>query len=151
MNNYIEKTGSNYLPEIYLAIRNAGGGEYLKNTSHFDKYSRSSSCKWEEIPFCGVKTCLEALFERLDSQHNGYAVPQKLIELVSKNELKGIQLVPDICGKDLPMLIYNENMLAGIGWHTNMDFQKEWQLRGNIIKSILEKICIVKRSGNITG
>ena len=126
INNYIEKKGQNNLPEMQLVIGNAGGGQYLKNSSHFQKYS-SDNCKWEEIPFRGVKTRLEALFERLDSQHNGYAVPQKLIELVSKNELKGIQLVPDICGKYLPMLVYNENMLAGIGKRTNIDFKKEWQ------------------------
>lgn len=49
------------------------------------------------------------------------------------------------------MLIYNENMLAGIGQHMNIEFEKEWQLRENIIKSILEKIGIVETSGNITG
>ncbi len=151
VNNYIEKNGLNYLPEMYPAVGNAGGGQYLKNTSHFDKYSRSSSCKWEEIPFRGVKTCLEALFEKLDRQHTGYAVPEKLIELVSKNGFDGIQVVPDVCGKDLPMLIYNENMLSGIGQRTNIDFKKERQLRENIIKFILEKIGIVETSGNITG
>ncbi|KPQ43967.1 MAG: hypothetical protein MPEBLZ_01435 [Candidatus Methanoperedens nitroreducens] len=148
VNNYIEKNSINNLPEMGLAIGNAGGGQYLKNTSHFDKYSRSSSCKWEEIPFRGVKTCLEALFEKLDRQHTGYAVPEKLIELVNKNQFEGILLVPDVCGKDLPMLIYNENVLSGIGQRTNIDFKKEWQLRESIIKFILEKIGIIERNGN---
>ena len=141
INNYIEKTGLNNLPELYIAVGTASGGQYIKNTSHFDKYSRSSSCKWEEIPFRGVEICLEALFEKLDRQNTGYTVPEKLIELVSKNEFKGILLVPDACGKDLPMLIYNENMLAGIGQMMKMDFQKEWQLRENIIRSTLEKLA----------
>jgi hypothetical protein len=115
IDNYVEKTGLNELPEMQLVVGNAGGGQYLKNTSHFDKYSRSSSCKWEEIPLRGVKTCLEALFEKIDTKKKGYTLPEKLVELVSKNEFEGIKLVPDVCGKDLPLLIFNENMLAGIG------------------------------------
>ena len=115
IDNYIEKTGSNERPEMQLVVGNASGGQYLKNTSHFDKYSRSGSCKWEEIPLRGVKTCLEALFEKLDHQKKGYAIPEKLVELISKNEFEGIKLVPDVCGKDLPMLIFNENMLADLG------------------------------------
>jgi hypothetical protein len=110
IDNYIEKTGSNERPEMQLMVGNACGGQYLKNTSHFDKYSRSGSCKWEEISLRGVKTCLEALFEK-----KGYKIPEKLVELVSKNEFEGIKLVPDVCGKDLPMLIFNKDMLADIG------------------------------------
>ncbi|CAG0967094.1 hypothetical protein METP3_01213 [Methanosarcinales archaeon] len=115
IDNYIEKTGSNERPEMQLVVGNAGGGQYLKNTSHFDKYSRSSSCKWEEIPLRGLKPCLEALFEKIDTQKKGYTIPEKLVELVSKNEFEGIKLVPDVCGKDLPMLIFNEGVLADIG------------------------------------
>jgi hypothetical protein len=115
IDNYVEKIGLNELPEMQLVVGNAGGGQYLKNTSHFDKYSRSSSCKWEEIPLRGVKTCLEALFEKIDSQKKVNTIPEKLIELVSKTEFEGIKLVPDVCGKDLPMLIFNEGMLADIG------------------------------------
>ncbi|WAM22656.1 MAG: hypothetical protein OI715_00755 (plasmid) [Candidatus Methanoperedens sp.] len=114
IDNYVEKIGSNELPEMRLEVGNAGGGQYLKNTSHFDKYSRSSSCKWEEIPFRGVKTCLEALFERIDTQKKVHIIPDKLIELVNKNEFEGIKLVPDVCEKDLPMLVYNEDILASI-------------------------------------
>ncbi len=141
IDNYIEKIGSNELPEMQLVVGNAGGGQYLKNTSHFDKYSRSrNSCKWEEIPLRGVKTCLEALFEKLDHQKKGYTIPEKLITLVSENEFEGIKLVPDVCGKDLPMLIFNEDMLADIEKDTGMDFEKRWQRKENIINSIMEKL-----------
>jgi hypothetical protein len=115
IDNYVEKTGLNELPEMQLAVGNAGGGQYLKNTSHFDKYSRSSSCKWEEIPLRGVKTCLESLFEKMDTQKKGHTIPQKMFELVNKNEFEGIKLVLDVCGKDLPMLIFNVDMLADMG------------------------------------
>ncbi len=148
IDNYVEKTGLHDLPEMQLVVGNAGGGQYLKNTSHFDKYSRSSSCKWEEIPLRGVKNCLEALFEKIDNHKNGYTIPDKLIGLVSKNEFEGIKLVPDVCGKDLPMLIFNEDMLASIEQdkENDMDFEKRWQRRENIINSIMEKLGIGERS-----
>ncbi|MFA4936299.1 MAG: hypothetical protein WC568_10740 [Candidatus Methanoperedens sp.] len=145
IDNYIEKIGSNELPELQLSVGNAGGGQYLKTTSHFDKYSRSgNSCKWEEIPLRGVKTCLEALFEKLDTHKKGYTIPEKLIELVSKNEFEGIKLVPDVCGKDLPMLIFNEDMLVDIGQdkEEDIDFEKRWKRKENIINSIMEKLGI---------
>ncbi len=139
IDNYVEKTGLHDLPEMRLVAGNAGGGQYLKNTSHFDKYSRSSSCKWEEIPLRGVKTCLEALFEKLDTQKKRYTIPEKLIELVSKNEFEGIKLVPDVCRIDLPMLIFNEDMLADIEKYENLDIEKRYQRKENIIKYIIEK------------
>jgi hypothetical protein len=139
--DYIEKTGSNERPEMQLEVGNAGGGQYLKITSHFDKYSRSCSCKWEEIPLRGVKTCLEALFEKLDTQKKGYTIPEKLIEFVSKNEFEGIKLVPDVCGKDLPMLIFNENMLSDTKKKKkNLDIETQYQRKENIIEHILEKL-----------
>lgn len=142
IDNYVEKSGPNELPEMQLVVGNASGGQYLKNTSHFDKYSRSSSCKWEEIPLRGVKNCLEALFEKIGNQKKGHTIPEKLIELVNKNEFEGIKLVPDVCGKDLPMLIFNEDMLADIEKDMVMDFEKRWQRRENIINSIMEKLGI---------
>jgi hypothetical protein len=147
IDKYIEKTGLNDLPEMHLVTGNAGGGQYLKNTSHFDKYSRSSSCKWEEIPLRGVKNCIEALFEKLDHQKKGYIIPEKLVELVSENEFERIKLVPDVCGKDKPMLIFNDDMLASIEQdkENDMDFEKRWQRRENIINSIMEKLGIGER------
>ncbi len=142
IDNYVEKTGLHDLPEMQLVAGNAGGGQYIKNTSHFDKYSRSSSCKWEEIPLRGVKTCLEALFEKIDNHKKGYTIPDKLIGLVSKNEFEGIKLVPDVCGKDLPMLIFNEDMLIDIGQdkEDDMDFEKRLQRKDNLINTIMEKL-----------
>ncbi|MGB8218547.1 MAG: hypothetical protein WCE94_14715 [Candidatus Methanoperedens sp.] len=140
IDNYVEKTGSNELPEMQLVVGNAGGGQYLKNTSHFDKYSRDRSCKWEEIPLRGVKTCLEALFEKIDTQKKGYEIPDKLIELVSNNEFEGIKLVPDVCGKDLPMLIFNEDILAGMKTNKNLNIKTQIQRKENLIKYITKKL-----------
>lgn len=138
---YIEKIGLNQLPEMQLVAGNAGGGQYLKNTSHFDKYSPDRSCKWEEIPLRGVKTCLEALFEKLDTKKKRHTIPDKLIDLVSKNEFEGIKLVPDVCGKDLPMLIFNENMLSDTKKKKkNLDIEAQYQRRENVIQHILEKL-----------
>ncbi len=138
---YIEKIGSNDLPEMQLVTGNACGGQYLKNTSHFDKYSRVSSCKWEEIPLRGVKNCLEALFEKLDEQKKNIAIPEKLIELVSKNEFEGIKLVPDVCGKDEPMLVFNEDTLAGIdGAGNELDLEERWKRKENIIDAIMKRL-----------
>ncbi len=138
---YIEKTGYNQLPEMQLVAGNASGGQYLKNTSHFDKYSPDRSCKWEEIPLRGVKTCLDALFEKLDIQKKGYKIPDKLIELVNNNQFEGIKLVPDVCGKDLPMLIFNENMLSNTKKKKkNLDIEAQYQRKENIIELILKKL-----------
>jgi hypothetical protein len=139
---YVEKTGSNDLPEIQLVAGNAGGGQYLKNTSHFDKYSRSASCQWEEIPLRGVRNCLQALFEKLDSQKKGYTIPERLIQLVGKDEFEGIRLVPDVCGKDLPMLIFNKDVLASIDGTAGkeLDFETRWWRKENIINTIMERL-----------
>ena len=93
-----------------------------------------------------MKNCLEALFEKLGNQKKVNTIPEKQIELVNKNEFEGIKLMPDVCGKDKPMLIFNEDMLADIEKDTGMDFEKRWQRREIIINSIMEKLGAYEQS-----